>query len=317
MTFKQLEAFYWVGHVKSFLQAAHRLHTTQSAISKRIFDLEETLGVTLFNRDGRSARLTEKGEEMMILAKRLLNMRDEVVDQISTASVIEKTIRLGVTELTSITWLPRLVSLINRHYPKIVIEPDVDMSVNLRDKLVADEIDLMIGPDVYMEPRFNSHLIGSVQNKWMCNPSLAQAREVARLHELGRFRLLADRSGPGIIYGQWFKSNGFQPVNILRSNSLVSIVALTLAGFGISYLPVHCMGPLVNAGLLVHMDVSPSLPDIHYAAIYKTDKHSELLASISMLAQSCCDFQSLALHALTDLMPMPGAITEHPMPGYI
>ncbi|MNN56664.1 LysR substrate binding domain protein [compost metagenome] len=62
----------------------------------------------------------------------------------------------------ALTWLARLVEMIQRHYPKVVVEPHVDMSANLRDRLLAEEIDLMIVQDIYVEPRFASQPIGVV-----------------------------------------------------------------------------------------------------------------------------------------------------------
>ena len=72
MTFKQLEALYWVVHLGGFAAAARRLHTTQSAISKRIQELEALFNTLLFDREQRRARLTEKGEELFLLAKQIL-----------------------------------------------------------------------------------------------------------------------------------------------------------------------------------------------------------------------------------------------------
>ena len=72
MTFKQLEAIYWVTQLGGFSQAAAKLHTTQSAISKRVQELEALFATPLFDRTQRTSRLTEKGEEMYVVAKRLL-----------------------------------------------------------------------------------------------------------------------------------------------------------------------------------------------------------------------------------------------------
>lgn len=69
MTFKQLEALFWIAELGGFSQAALKLHTTQSAVSKRVQELELLFDTALFDRSQRSARLTEKGEEMFVLAK--------------------------------------------------------------------------------------------------------------------------------------------------------------------------------------------------------------------------------------------------------
>ena len=137
MTFKQLEALYWIGQLGSFALAANKLHTSQSAVSKRVHELEMVFGTELFDRTQRSARLTDKGEEMFLLAKSLLDQRDAAVEQFSRLEVIERRVRIGVTELTAMTWFPRWVELIQQHYPKVSLEPDVDSSVNLREKVLA------------------------------------------------------------------------------------------------------------------------------------------------------------------------------------
>src|SRR5215217_3997179 len=105
MTFKQLEALFWIGELGSFALAAKQLHTSQSAVSKRVHELELLFDTELFDRTQRTARLTEKGEEMFVLAARLLEQRDAAVEQFSKPGVVERRLRIGVTELTAMTWL--------------------------------------------------------------------------------------------------------------------------------------------------------------------------------------------------------------------
>jgi DNA-binding transcriptional LysR family regulator len=84
MTFKQLEALYWIAQLGGFAAAADRLHTTQSAISKRVRELEQLFEIELFDRSLRTARLTDKGQEMFVLAKKLLEDRDAAIERLSS-----------------------------------------------------------------------------------------------------------------------------------------------------------------------------------------------------------------------------------------
>jgi len=292
MTFKQLEAVFWVVQLGGFAQAANKLHTTQSAVSKRVQELESLFETPLFDRSLRSARLTEKGEEMFLLAKRLIDQRDAAVEQFQRAEVLERHLRIGVTELTAMTWLPRLVSAIQASYPRVIIEPHVDVSVMLRDKLLADEVDLMIVPEVVDDQRFLSKRVGVVENAWMCKPGMVGRRRRLRMHELAVHRLLTqdDRSGTGQLYNRWFRSIGLKPENTLFSNSLVALIGLTISGMGISYLPRKCLATMVDSGALAVLTVTPALPPATYAAICKSDQRSNLVLSIAMLAQQTCDF---------------------------
>jgi DNA-binding transcriptional LysR family regulator len=84
MTFKQLEALYWIHQLGGFAAAAQHLHTTQSAISKRIQELENGFKIRLFDRTRRGARLTEAGEQMLELSRELLEHRDSAVERFTS-----------------------------------------------------------------------------------------------------------------------------------------------------------------------------------------------------------------------------------------
>lgn len=294
-SFKQLEALYWIATLGGFAAAARKLNTTQSAVSKRIKELESSFDTALFDRDLRQARLTEKGEELLMVAKRMLEQRDAAVEQFSKPEVMERRLRIGVTELTAMTWLPRLVKQVREHYPKVVIEPDVDLSVSLRDKLMADEIDAIIVPDAFAESRFSVLPMGKVKSVWMAKPGLLPDARVLRMHELAQYTILTqgDQSGTGIIYDRWFKSQVVTPSNSISCSSLVALIGLTVSGMGVSYLPHLCLRSLVERGALEIVETTPPLPEIPYVALYRGERKSNFISSILMLAQECCEFSDL------------------------
>jgi DNA-binding transcriptional LysR family regulator len=292
MTFKQLEAIYWAVELGGFSRAAYKLHTTQSAVSKRIGELESLFETPLFDRSLRSARLTEKGEEMLILARRLLEQRDAAVAQFARPEVVERRVRLGVTEMTAMTWLPRLVTLLRARYPRVIIEPDVDNSVTLRDKLLADEIDLMIVPSAFDDAKFTSTPVGRVELAWMCKPGLLGKRRPLGIHELAKQRLLiqGEKSGTGLIYSRWFGTIGLEPAETIISNNLVALIGLAVSGLGVSYLPRRCLGQMIEQKLLEVVKVDPPLPEVTYVAVHRREIQGSVIPSIVGLAEKSCDF---------------------------
>ena len=72
MTLKQLEAFYWAATCRNFAVAAQRVNLSLSSLSKRIAELEASLGQTLFDRAGHRAVLTEAGQRLVPQAHSLL-----------------------------------------------------------------------------------------------------------------------------------------------------------------------------------------------------------------------------------------------------
>jgi DNA-binding transcriptional LysR family regulator len=293
MNFKELEALYWAAQLGGFGPAADKLHTVQSAISKRIQELEEELGVSLFDRSGRTNRLTEKGHELVDYAKRLLSLREEAINSVGDASAVHATLRIGITELTAMTWLPDLAQAMQVRYPKVVLEPDVDASVNLREKIIADQLDLAIVPDAYNEARFICEPVGEVACVWMCRRGLADHTKVLPLDELKRQTLLANRSGAGIIYEKWLNSVGFVPARRVTSNSALALLNLAAAGMGVTYVHSPCFEHLLESGPLVELDVRPALPPLVYVALYKTGRASDLISTCVQLAKETCDFSQI------------------------
>lgn len=295
-SFRQLEALYWIATLGGFAPAARKLNTTQSAISKRVKELEASFETALFDREHRQARLTEKGEEMLLIARRLLEQRDIAVEQFSKPEIIERRLRIGVTELTAMTWLPRLIRRIHQHYPRVVIEPDVDLSVNLRDKLVNDEIDAIIVPDAFSDPGFSAIPLSSVKSVWLARAGLvAEHKRPLRMHELASYTILTqgNRSGTGIIYDRWINSQSIFPTYSLSCSSIVALIGLTVAGMGVSYLPYKPLKKLIESGALEIIETTPKLPDVDYVALYRSERRSSFISSILMLAQECCEFSEM------------------------
>ena len=84
---------------------------------------------------------------------------------------MQRRLRIGVTELTAMTWLSRFVSAIQAVYPKVLIEPDVNMSTALRDKLLADELELIIVPQAFDDDeRFMSRRVAAFATPGCASP---------------------------------------------------------------------------------------------------------------------------------------------------
>lgn len=94
MDLKNLEIFIYVAEQNSFTKAAQKLGYTQAAISFQIKQLEQSLGVMLFERINHSIKLTPKGKELLTIAHRILNLSDEMV---KTAKSEENEIKGNVT----------------------------------------------------------------------------------------------------------------------------------------------------------------------------------------------------------------------------
>lgn len=295
ISFKQLEALYWIAHLGSFEAAARKLHTSQSAVSKRVQELESTFDNLLFDRSRRTASLTPKGQEMLALAKDLLDRRTVFVERFSQPEIVVRRVRLGITEMTAMTWLPRLVEMIQSHYPRLILEPVVDNSNALRDGLALDRLDVVVLPDAFGEARFTSLPLRTIENVWACKPGLLPARTRFKLSQLSSLPLVSQdpASGSALIINRWLRENKAPTPNVIIANNLLSLIAMTMSGFGVSYLPKSFATTLVGQGRLQVLAAEQRMPRVPYAVMYRSDDESPVVDTIARFAQRCCDFSEM------------------------
>lgn len=291
-TFKQLEALRWTARLNSFEKAAERLNTTQSAISKRIQELEADLGTSLFDRSQRRTQLTAKGELILALGEEMLDLRTQALSVARSQATFITKLRFGITEMTALTWLPAFVAEVRSAYPGITLEPEVDQSAGLVEQLRGGALDFVVVPDSFHEPGIESFPLANIQNHWLCSPTLIRHRGIMRLKDLAAYNILTqgDRSGSGIIFDKWMRQCGVEPPRVIRSNSVIALVGLTLAAIGVSYLPKDCFLGLIEQGRLQVIETDPPLPALSYVLAFRRDEHPHVVDAVTRIAQSTCDF---------------------------
>ncbi|QKD19632.1 LysR family transcriptional regulator [Mesorhizobium sp. NZP2077] len=292
VTLKQLETLHWIAQLGTFERAAAKLNTTQSAISKRIVELEASTRLALFDRSQRGARLTEQGEQLLSLGRDMLYMQQQILELKDAEQPPSRHLRLGVTEMCALSWLPRLVSAIQDEYPTVSLEPEVDMSRNLYDRLLEDTIDIIVIPEAFSDPEITSVRIAEVSNVWTARPGMIKTRRALDFGKLAEYTILAQgsRSGSSLLINKWLRANGIAFQRTISCDSLTAVIGLVTAGIGVSYLPQQCFHPLVNENKLAIVPVKPTLPPIPYAAMYRNDRPSVFTTAIADLAGRVCDF---------------------------
>lgn len=293
MTLKHLEALYWVWRLGSFTAAAERLHSTQSAISMRIRDLEEALGQELFDRTARAARLTTKGQELVGYAERVMELMAEIKARIGDPTIVSGIVRIGVTEYVALTWLPDLVRELNARFPRVTLEMNVDLTLSLLDKLRGGEIDLAMLPGPIVQPGLRNISLGFVEFAWMASPALKIPDRRLTPRDLDNWPILT-LSKTSNLYAQlerWFEESGAVGRRTDTCNSLSVLASWTISGLGIGYLPVEHFGRDIRAGRLRMVDVTPKLPDLEYVAALDRRHPQPLAQSVAELAVTVSTFE--------------------------
>jgi len=141
----QLEVFMTVAEEKSFSRAGHRIGRTQPAISSAIKLLEDELGEPLFDRLGRTIKLTGAGELLTDYAKRLLRLRGEALEAMGELRGLARgTLKLGANETTCLYLLPEVLAAFKQAYPQVQVDIQRAITRSITEKVVEGSLDFGI-----------------------------------------------------------------------------------------------------------------------------------------------------------------------------
>ncbi len=143
-----LRGFVAIARTGTFVAAAQKMHVTQSALSQQMKELAERLGLTLFERQGRRAMLTDAGHDLVQRIAPLIEQLDESLLQSSSAAQgVAGRLRVGATQtyLRAIA-LPAALDLIEQH-PDLRVDTRQLPAQRLLADLLDGEIDIAIFPD--------------------------------------------------------------------------------------------------------------------------------------------------------------------------
>src|SRR5438105_6185989 len=117
MDVRQLDMFRAVAEEGSFTRAAHRLHVSQSAISRQLQLMEKELGALLLHRTGKGATLTPEGELLLKAANRVHRDIQDVVWQISATQNLQRgQLSLGGSMTVCLYILPKVLKQFRAQY---------------------------------------------------------------------------------------------------------------------------------------------------------------------------------------------------------
>jgi DNA-binding transcriptional LysR family regulator len=287
--FKALETFMWVATLRSFCGAADKLNTTQPAVSMRIAQLEDFLGIRLLERDRRQVAPTHKGQELLGYAERLIRLRAEMIEAVGDRSTMRGLVRLGVSESIVHTWLPKLIERVNAAYPNLELEIEVDISPNLRDRLIAKDLNLafLIGP--VSSPNIQSRPLCSFPIAFICGNKIKFGKGPLALEDIVKWPIItfSRNTQPYTDVRELFERKGLR-ATIHASASLATIVRMALDGIGIAVISPAIINNIAPAGRLRVLKTKIELPKLNFVVswpvtpdAYAAQKVAEIASEVA------------------------------------
>ncbi len=144
--FRHLQTFVEVARQKSVMKAADLLHVSQPAVTKTIRELEEVLGVAVFERDGRGIKITRYGEVFLKHAGAALTALRQGFDSVSQArSGDAPPIRIGALPTVSSRIMPKAMKLFLAEGTGATIKIVTGENAVLLEQLRVGDLDLVVG----------------------------------------------------------------------------------------------------------------------------------------------------------------------------
>lgn len=153
----------------SFTRAAKQTFRSQSAISMQMKKLEDDTGQPLFTKDGRNVALTERGQELVSYARRILSLHDEALSHFKHTAH-HRPLVLGCPDDYAESILPVVTELIREQLPNQAFKILCDCSTQLRLMLDQGKIDLAIltrAPDAE-----EGYLLKHDRGVWVCGKAV-------------------------------------------------------------------------------------------------------------------------------------------------
>jgi len=287
ISIKQVQAFYWTARLGTIQKAALKLSVTPSAVTKRVQELERLAIHPLFQRQGARLLLTDHGRSLLAPANGILKALASLEELRSEESRIRRTLRIGITELTALTWFPAFARCMLVAYPDLRLHPEVDLSAVLQEKILSAVLDVVVIQDIYLPQDLESIPIQTVQYGWFCKPGLLPTDRIVSLDEVIAYPVIEQNAGSGLtaLTRQLFAGMGIDIEHVFGSNSLVALAGLVEAGVGVACLPVKYFRPAVAQGRMTAIRTTPAVPPATYHLAFRPDDQSALRTEIAAIAK--------------------------------
>ena len=242
MEFREISTFLQVAQYQSFSKAARHLGYSQAAVTIQIKQLEQELGVHLFDRIGQQISLTHQGQVFYQYAVSIRNELEQAKNAVSDPSTLSGKLCLGTIESICASIFPDLLAEYHRLHPEVTISIVTDSPGVLLDRMNENTIDIVYLLDrrIY-DNRWCKTLEEPEENIFVASPDheLALAKRELELDEVLRFPFFLTEKDASYrhMLEQYLASINRSVKPFLEIGSTEFIIHMLLKNTGISFLP--------------------------------------------------------------------------------
>jgi len=267
----QLQTFVAIADSGSFTRAADEVHRTQSAVSMQMRRLEERLGKTLFEKEGRTNRLTEEGQRLLTYARRLLRLNRETLAAFDDAS-LEGQIRIGTPDDYADRFLPEIMARFARSNPRVELSVICEPTVNLLEHIKRGTLDIAL--ITHDSDKGSAEVVRREPLLWVTSANHSIHQEEVLPIAVGRTTCMWRRSACDMLdrMGRDYRV-------LFTSWSATVIIAAVLSGQAVSILPECALRPGMR--ILGEGDGFGPLPDVRIGIVRGNSSQPEVVEAFA------------------------------------
>ena len=270
MEFREIATFLQAAQLKSFSKAAKKLNYSQGTVTIQIKNLEEELGVRLFDRIGKQISLTSRG------AVTLMKNMEEIKCSLSDSRELTGSLALGTIESLCSSLLPPILSEYHRRFPKVNVSVVIDSPRVLLDRLNDNSLDIVYFLDKRIsDPRWIK-VLEEPEDIVFAASSLhpLAGRSGLKLDEIisHPFLLTEKAASYRHILDQYLAAYGKQIRPFLEIGNTDFIVHMLRENAGVSLLPFFSVRRDIEKGRLAALDAEDFHMQVWRQIVYHKDK---------------------------------------------
>lgn len=260
ITIRQMKVFREVARQQSFTRASKALFLTQPAVSMQIKQLEDVVGMPLFEKQGKQITLTDAGEEIRVLSDTILQQIDESQQNLEQlAGGQQGKLRLAVaTTVASVA--TRLMARFNARYPALSLHFTVTNREGLIDLLENNETDIVImgkpPEDLQLaaqEFMVNPLVVIAAPDHPLCNQPKAVSLDQLFQYD---FILREPNSGTRRAFERFLAAEGRSLKSNMEMNTNDAIKQSVAEGLGLGVVSIHTVADELEQGSLKIINAS-------------------------------------------------------------
>ncbi|MGW0734971.1 LysR family transcriptional regulator [Streptomyces sp. NPDC002851] len=248
MQFQQLQYFVAVAETRHFTRAAERVHVAQPSLSQQIRALERELGTDLFSRARGNIALTDAGETLLPLARRILADADTARQEVAEVGRLERgRVRLGATPSLCTGLLPDVLRTFHDRYPGIRLMIEEGGSHDLVRELARGALDLALvvlplpspSPALTTVELLREDLVVVSSTDAPAPGGGTSSGTSVAVAELQRERLVMFRHGYDLreLTVAACRAAGFEPDFAVEGGEMDAVLGFVRAGLGVAVVP--------------------------------------------------------------------------------